>query len=197
MRYASVAIVGFGLLLCATSLSFASAPKKSTVSASASTSSNKPKASPSQEHIDRGIAAFTARDIDGAMTAFEDAITAEPARAYCYYMLGQVQRIQKKLDDADATFQKGLQRAARDPNTRVKLLFVIADTREQMRRWDDAITAWKAYADFLASAPKLKGYPETATARIQVIERRKTMEVDYGKVRERIQQRERDVEVGK
>ena len=198
MRYFSIGIVALGFMLSMSSVSFAEKPKPSKGSASASASgstasASKPKASPSQELIVRGTGAYMARDYAGATAAFQAAVAADPNRAYAYYMLGQAFRAEKKLDDADAIWQKGLSLAARDPNTRVKLLFVIADLREQQGRWDDAIAAWKAYADFLAAVPKVKGYPATATERIQVIERRKAMEADYGKVKERIQQRERDV----
>ena len=202
MRSGRFGTIALGAVLGFSALSFSavslSAREARGAEGSAPTASKGKKAkAPSQEHIDKGVAAYLAKNYAGATAAFEEAVRVDPNRAYAYYMLGQALRAEKKLDDADTAWQKGLQRASKDPNTRVKLLFVVADLREEQRRWDDAIAAWKDYSSFLASAPRVKGYPETATERIRVIEKRKEMEVEYGKVRERIEQREQDAATGK
>jgi len=108
-------------------------------------------------------------------------------------MLGQAFLADKKIDQAEGAWQTALRYANSDPVVRAKILFVLADLREQQGRWDDAIKAWKAYADFIASEPKAKGYPATPTERIRIIEKRQELEAKYAKVKERIAQREQDV----
>ena len=170
-----------------------SAQKDSTSNASKSSTK---KGVPSKESIEKGVTAYLARDYAGATAAFEEAVRVDPTRAYAYYMLGQALRAEKKYEEAEAAWQKGVSRANTDPNTRCKLLFVIADMREEQHRWDEAISAWKEYSAFLASAPKITGFPETATERIKVIEKRKEMQTEYGKTKDRIEQRERDATSG-
>ena len=205
MRYGTLGILIVGLALCFSSTSLASSSTKKpakSMSASSMSSSSSSNASAARQTdttvkglIEKGVAAYMASDYDNAVEYFQQAIKADPSRPYSYYMLGQAFRASKNLDDALNIWQRGLQRATKDPNTRIKLMFVIADILEQQQRWDDAIAAWKQYADFLEAAPKLKGYPDTAAERIRVIERRKAMDAENAKVKERIQQRERETEV--
>ena len=206
MRLGGIGIVALGFALSISAASFeseaagvkasASTASKSNASTSTAPKNKKPPPPPSQEHIDKGVASYLAQDYPAATAAFQDAVRVDPNRAYPYYMLGSALRAEKKLTEAETAWRNGLQRAAKEPNTRVKLMFVLADILEQQMRWDEAIVAWNEYSAFLEAAPKLKGFPETAVERVKVIERRKEMEVEYGKVKERIEQRERDIAAG-
>ncbi len=196
MRYGWPGLVAFGLILSASSLCFADEAEGAKGSKSATTKRTDPKGitgiSPFMELIAKGSASYVARDFATAVTTFQEAIQKSPNRALGHYMLGQAFLADKKPDEADGAWQTALRYAEKDPVLRAKTLFVIADLREQQQRWDDALTAWKAYADYVASEANAKGYPATPTDRTRVVEKRKELETKYAKVKERIAQREQD-----
>jgi tetratricopeptide (TPR) repeat protein len=197
MRYGWPGLVAFGLILSASSLSFAGEEAQGAKgSKSATTKRTDPKGitgiSPFMELIAKGSASYVARDYATAVSTFQEAIQKAPNRALGHYMLGQAFLADKKPDQADGAWQTALRYAEKDPVLRAKTLFVIADLREQQQRWDDALTAWKAYADYVASEANAKGYPATPADRTRVVEKRKELETKYAKVKERIAQREQD-----
>jgi len=149
---------------------------------------NKKGISPYMELIVKGDAAFVARDIPGATTAFQDAIKSDPDQMLGFYRLGEAEIEQNKLDDAEKTFEAGLSKRGND-ELKGKLLFAIADLKERQKKWPSAKDAWGSYAAFLQGSTKTKGYPATATERMKQADRRLKDEVDYGKVRERITKR--------
>ena len=187
-----------GLMMSVTSISLADDTKAQTQDSKAATTKRRdPKGitgiSPFMELIVKGSSAYVARDFPTAISTYQGAIQKTPNRPLGHYMLGQAFLADKKIDQAEGAWQTALRYANSDPVVRAKILFVLADLREQQGRWDDAIKAWKAYADFIASEPKAKGYPATPTERIRIIEKRQELEAKYAKVKERIAQREQDV----
>jgi tetratricopeptide (TPR) repeat protein len=196
MRYGWPGLVAFGLILSASSLCFADEGAEGAKESKPATKRTDPKGitgiSPFMELIAKGSASYVARDYATAVTTFQEAIQKAPNRALGHYMLGQAFLADKKPDEADGAWQTALRYAEKDPVLRAKALFVIADLREQQKRWDDALTAWKAYADYVASEAKANGYAATPTDRTRVIEKRKELETKYAKVKERIAQREQD-----
>lgn len=200
MRYRWPGLVALGMALSLSSLSFAEDEADAKESKSAAKKRTDPKGitgiSPFMELIVKGNAAYVARDYATAISTYQEAIQKAPNRALGHYLLGQAFVADKKLDEADGAYHTANRYAEKDPVMRAKALFVIADLREQQQRWDDAQTAWKAYGDFVAATPKANGYPNTPPARLKVIEKRKELEKQYGKVKERIAQREQDVTKG-
>lgn len=200
MRYRWPGLVALGMALSLSSLSFAQDEADSKGSKSAAKKRTDPKGitgiSPFMELIVKGNAAYVARDYATAISTYQEAIKKAPNRALGHFLLGQAFVAEKKLDEADGAYHTAHRYAEKDPVMRGKALFVIADLREQQQRWDDAHTAWKAYGDFVAATPKANGYPNTPTARLKAIEKRKELEKQYGKVKERIAQREQDVAKG-
>ena len=147
------------------------------------------KTGPYIEAIEKGEAAFLARDMAGAVTAFQDAVKKQPDQMLGFYRLGEAQRASGKLDDADATFQTALGKKGPD-DLKAKVLFIIADMRERQGKWQAAKEAWAAYAAFLQSNGKARGYPNSASERQKQIDRRVKDEKDYGAVKDRIKSRE-------
>jgi tetratricopeptide (TPR) repeat protein len=150
--------------------------------------------SPYMELVNKGEAAFIARDVPGAISIFQDAIKMKPDEMLAFYRLGEAMQDSGKLDDADKAWEaalskmcsQGCDRHNTPDSMKAKVLFVIAGLRERQGKWAAAKEAWQAYSAFLQGNPKVLGYPATAADRIKQIDRRVQLELDYGKVKERI-----------
>jgi tetratricopeptide (TPR) repeat protein len=150
--------------------------------------------SPYMELVNKGEASFVARDLPGAVSAFQEAIKLLPDEMLGLYRLGEVMQESGKLDDAEKAWEAALSKRCFQgcdkhftPDAmKAKVMFVIAGLRERQQKWAQAKEAWQAYTGFLTSNPKVQGYPATAADRIKMIDRRVQLEQDYGKVKERI-----------
>jgi tetratricopeptide (TPR) repeat protein len=150
--------------------------------------------SPYMELVNKGEASFVARDLPGAISAFQEAIKMLPDEMLAFYRLGEAMQDSGKLDDADKAWEAALSKRCLQgcgkhfspDSMKAKLLFVIAGLRERQQKWAAAKDAWQAYSAFLQGNPKVMGYPATAADRIKMIDRRVQLEADYGKVKERI-----------
>ena len=147
------------------------------------------KSGPYIEAIEKGEAAFLARDFAGAVSAFQDAVKKQSDSMIGFYRLGEAQRATGKLDEAEATWQTAVGKKGAD-DLKAKLLFVLADLKERQEKWQAAKDAWSAYLNFLQSNPKARGYPNSATERQKQCDRRMKDEKDYGAVKDRIAKRE-------
>ena len=145
--------------------------------------------SPYAEAIAKGEGAYVARDIPGAITAFQDAIKLDTEKMLGFFRLGEAQLESGKPDEADSTWATALGKKGTD-DLNAKLLFVIADLRERQHKWQAAKDAWASYSAFLQNHSKVAGYPATATERTKQADRRMKDEVDYGAVKDRIAKRE-------
>jgi tetratricopeptide (TPR) repeat protein len=150
--------------------------------------------SPYMELVVKGQASFSARDLPGAVSAFQEAIKLKPDEMLAFYRLGEAEQETGKLDDADKAWEAALSKkcsqgcdAHNTPdNLKAKVMFNIAGLRERQQKWPAAKEAWQAYAAFLEGNPKVHGFPATAVDRIKQIDRRVQLEADYGKVKQRI-----------
>lgn len=149
---------------------------------------NKRGLSPYMELVVKGEAAFVARDVQGAIALFQEAIKSEPEKMLAYYRLGEAELDSGKAEDADRAWEAALSKKGPD-DLKAKVMFQIAGLRERQQKWSAAKDAWAAYAAFLKGNGKVHGYPATAEDRIKMIDRRVQMEADYGKVKERIAKR--------
>lgn len=145
--------------------------------------------SPYMEQLAKGQAAFVARDIQGAIAAFQEAIKIEPDRMLGFYRLGEAMLESGKLEDAEATWNTATGKKG-TPELQAKVLFCLADLRERQKNLTAAKDAWNAYAKLVTENPKANGYPATPAERLKQIERREKDEKDYAAVRERIKNRE-------
>jgi tetratricopeptide (TPR) repeat protein len=149
---------------------------------------NKTGISPYMELVVKGEAAFVARDVPGATSAFQDAIKLDAEKMLAFYRLGEAELEAGHRDDAEKTWEAALSKKGPD-DLKAKVMFVIADLHERQHRLQAAKDAWAGYAAFLQGNPKAKGFPATATERIKQIDRRMSDEIAYGKVKERIAKR--------
>src|SRR5580692_2673803 len=109
--------------------------------------------SPFWEALNRGDSAYSARDFDGAIAAYRDAITAEPQNALGHYRAGEAQIAKGDLKEADAAFASGLRFVGNDSMLKAKLEFAVADLGERQKAYDDATQKWTEYETFTTAQP--------------------------------------------
>jgi tetratricopeptide (TPR) repeat protein len=144
--------------------------------------------------IDQGDAAYVARDFEGAVRAYREAIEKEPQNPMGHYRLGQAQLTKGDLVEAEQSWQAGLRFAGNNANLRAKLLFVLADLRERQRNHDDAVARWKEYAAHVQAKPESKGFHGTAVEREKRLNEWKQVNADSLAVKERIEKRLKETE---
>ena len=151
---------------------------------------NKTGISPYVEQIGKGDASFVARDVPGAIAAYQEAIKLDGTRMLGFFRLGEAQLAAGKPDDAEGTWKAGLNKKGPE-ELQARILFVLADLKErQQKLTPEAKEAWAAYAAYLGQNAKAGGYPATATERQKMVDRRAKDEKDYAAVKTRVAQRE-------
>jgi tetratricopeptide (TPR) repeat protein len=145
--------------------------------------------SPFWESLKKGDDLYVARDFDGAIGAYRDAITKEPQNPMGHYRIGEAHLAKNDTQEAESAWVAALRYVGQDAVLKAKILFVLADLRERQKSYDDATDRWNAYAQFAQQQPSAKAYPNTATDRKQRIETWKKLLVDYGEVKKRIEAR--------
>lgn len=144
--------------------------------------------SPFWEAVNRGNSAFIARDFDQAITEYREAITKEPQNPLGHYRMAEAQRGKGDLPAAQASLADALRFAGNNPPLRAKIQFLIADTKEREKAYDDAIAKWTDY-EGAAAKPESKAYAETPPERKKRIATWKQLVKDYASVKERIAKR--------
>jgi tetratricopeptide (TPR) repeat protein len=183
-------LVSAGSMLLVASSAFADPPAAPTASAAATKIDPKAKGgSPYNPKIVKGQTAYAAKDYQGAIAAFKDAIAADANDALAFYFLGEAQLAAGSMAEADSSYAKALSLVGAKDDLHAKVLFVIADLRERQGKWPDAKKAWDDYTQFLSAHPTAKGYATTATERNKVIDTHVDLEAKYSEVKKRIEQR--------
>ncbi len=150
--------------------------------------------SPYLELINKGDRAYIARDFDGAIGAFREAVQAAPQNALGHYRLGAAQLAKGDQKEAEAAFVNGLRFVGKDASLRGKLLFALADLRERQKNSDEAIGRWKEYAKNAEESREAVSYPATATERLARNEGWKQISADSAAVKDRITKRLKEAE---
>ncbi len=187
-------LLSLGALACALSLaSSASAVPPTKASAAPAAKAKLKDDAAAKAHkqfldaIKDGTTKYLAKNVAGAIEAFEGATEIEPRNPLGFYYLGEAHLGNKDLAQAETAWLKAAQVADQgSPGLKVKVFFVIADLRERQKRWDDAKAAWQQYADLLASYPNGATYPQVAAERIAAIEKMQAQDKAYEIVRKRI-----------
>lgn len=150
--------------------------------------------SPFWEDLNKGDAAYIARDFAGAIAAYRDAITKEPHNAMGHYRMGEAELAKGSLNDAQASWESALNFVGSDASLKAKILFCLADLNEREKKYDDAIALWQKYLALAKASPKTKMFPESAESRIKVIQTWKKMLTEYAAVKQRIAEHLKEAE---
>ncbi len=150
--------------------------------------------SPFWEDLKRGDNAYVARDYDGAIAAYTDALRKEPQNALGHYRIGEAHLAKNDMREAEASWVAALRFVGADHTLKGKILFVMADLRERQASYDDATDSWGKYEGFAKSQPEAKTYPATPPERVKVIATWKKMQADYALVKARIEKRLKEID---
>lgn len=145
--------------------------------------------SPFWEALKKGDDLYVARDFDGAIAAYKEAITKTPQHPLGHYRIGEAHLAKKEISEAEAAWVAALRYVGPDKSLKAKILFVLADLRERQKSLDDATDRWNAYAQFAQQNTDAKTYPASAEERKKRVATWKQMLDQYGAVRKRIEQR--------
>ena len=138
------------------------------------------------ETCTQGNAKFMARDFPGAIEIYRKAIALQPTNPLGHYLLGEAQSASGNLTEAEASWTNADNLGDKDPPTKTKLLFVLADLKERQKKWDDAKAGWQRYAQYVAAHPDAGGQAATADARVKAIDDMLKQDKAYDIVRQRI-----------
>ncbi|HEV8245258.1 MAG TPA: tetratricopeptide repeat protein [Polyangiaceae bacterium] len=150
--------------------------------------------SPFWEAVNKGDKAFVARDFEGAIAAYREAITAEPQNALGHYRMGEAQLAKGNASEAEQSWSAGLRFVGENHGLRAKLIFVLADLREQQKNYDDATARWDEYQKYVQSQPDSKGFPQTPPERKKRIEEWKKISAESAEVKKRIDARVKEAD---
>jgi tetratricopeptide (TPR) repeat protein len=150
--------------------------------------------SPFWENVNKGDAAYIARDFDAAIGAYRDAIAASPQNPLGHYRLGEAQLAKGNIAEAEQSWDTGLRFAGDDQRIRAKLLFLMADLRERQKAYDEATARWEQYEKVAQQQPEAKAFPATAAERKKRIADWKRITEESAAVKERIEARLKEAE---
>lgn len=145
--------------------------------------------SPFWEQIKKGDDLYVARDFDGAIAAYKEAITKEPQNALGHYRIGEAHLAKNDTQEAETSWVAALRFVGNDHPLKAKILFVLADLRERQKSFDDATDRWNAYAQFAQQQPAAKAFPKSAEDRKGKIAGWTKLVSDYAAVKKRIEAR--------
>lgn len=145
--------------------------------------------SPFWESVKKGDDLYVARDFDGAIASYKDAITKEPQNALGHYRIGEAHLAKGDMKEAEASWVSALRFVGSDNALKAKILFVLADLRERQKSYDDATDRWNAYEQFAQQQPQTKTYPATAQDRKKRVADWKKLLEEYAAVKKRIETR--------
>ena len=147
---------------------------------------NKTAISKYNETILKGNGKYLARDFPGALDIYRGAIPLQPKNAFGHYVVGETQIAAGNLPEAEASLaQAEANSDEKNPQLRAKILFLQADVKERLKRWDEAKAAWQLYSDYVAKHPGV-GFAPSSASRVQAIDDMLKQEKAYVAVRERI-----------
>jgi tetratricopeptide (TPR) repeat protein len=192
LKRLSLCLVASSLAL---SLAVSAAPTKAAASAGVRRDPKGVKGiSPFQEAVKKGDNALVARDFDGALAAYREAISSEPENALGQYRLGEAQIAKGNLAEAEAAFVAGLRFVGANAPLKAKLQFALADLRERQKNYDDASAKWTDYQTQTTELKESKGFPASAIERKKAIEAWKKLSADSADVKARIEKRLKDAD---
>jgi tetratricopeptide (TPR) repeat protein len=142
--------------------------------------------SPFWEAVRTGDVAYVAQKYDAAEAAYRAAIQHQPDNPIGHLRLGEVLLHNNKFTEAEAAWQSALRRADKDPASKAKALFMLADLSERKKAYAEATERWQAYKDLANAQRKVKMFPATAEDRLRRISEWEEMLKGYGAVRDRI-----------
>ena len=143
--------------------------------------------SPVWDSLKLGDNAYLARDYDGAIKLYQEAIVKEPQHPLGHLRMAEALIQKGSFPEAAQAVEAAKRFANNDPTLGARALFLTAWIYEQQQDHDKAIEAWNAYQAFAREQTKAKVFQRTPPERLKRIQEAKQRKQDYAAVRERIE----------
>ncbi len=133
----------------------------------------------------KGNQKYVAKDIQGAIDQYRRAIQLAPKNPLGHLMLGVGLMALGNPQEAEASFNKAIEVGDSSPPVKARALFALADLKERQKKWEEAKTAWQAYADYVTKHAAA-GSLLSATTKLEALDDMLKQDKAYEVVRERI-----------
>jgi tetratricopeptide (TPR) repeat protein len=137
------------------------------------------------EIVSKGNEKFVNKDVQGAIDAYRRAIQLAPKNPLGHYMLGVGLLAAGNAQEAEISFKQAVDVGESAPGIKARALFALADLKERQKKWEEAKSAWQAYADYVSKHADA-GYADTASTKLQSLDDMLKQDKAYDVVRERI-----------
>jgi tetratricopeptide (TPR) repeat protein len=138
------------------------------------------------EQLNKGVAKFLAKDVTGALDVFRATIPLAPRNPLGHYLVAEAEIANGNLTEAENSIKQAEPLTDdRNPGVRAKVLFVSADVKERLKKWDEAKAAWQAYVDYAQKHADV-AFAQSGTSRIQALDDMMKQDKAYEAVRQRI-----------
>ncbi len=150
--------------------------------------------SPFWETLKLGDNAYLARDYDGALARYQEAIKQSPNDPVGHLRLAEVHLKKGEFAEAEQSLAAVERFAGKNATIKAKALFLKAEIQERQKAHKPAVDAWKAYQQFGQQQPAAKVHQKTPPERIKRIQAAEALAKDYAAVKERIAERLKDAD---
>jgi tetratricopeptide (TPR) repeat protein len=137
------------------------------------------------EIVSKGNEKFVNKDVQGAIDAYRRAIQLAPKNPLGHYMLGVGLLAAGNPQEAEISLKQAVDLGESAPAIKARALFALADLKERQKKWEEAKSAWQAYAEFVTKHAGA-GYSDSASAKLLALDDMLKQDKAYDVVRERI-----------
>ncbi|HEX7665158.1 MAG TPA: tetratricopeptide repeat protein [Polyangiaceae bacterium] len=135
--------------------------------------------------VQKGNEKYVAKDVQGAIDQYRKAIAVAPKNPLGHYALGVALVAAGNPQEAELSLKKAVELGEGQPATRARALFAIADLKDRQKKWEEAKTAWQAYADFVTKRADA-GFAESGKANVEALDDMLKQDKIYEGVRDRV-----------
>lgn len=141
--------------------------------------------SPFWERLARADRAVLARDLDAALTLYQEAIVEKPEEPLGHYRVGALYTLKGNFKDAELAYQTALRLSDKSPALKAKLFFLLGDLFERQGALAPALAHYELSAA-LSSDEKARPFAASAAERQRRIVARHTQLAESAEVKARI-----------
>lgn len=135
--------------------------------------------------VAKGNEKYEQKDVQGAIDQYRRAIQLAPKNPLGHYMLGVGLLAVGNPQEAEASFNQAVAVGDSFPPIKARALFALADLKERQKKWEEAKTAWQAYADYVSKHADA-GTLLSATTKEEALDDMLKQDKAYEVVRQRI-----------
>ena len=133
-----------------------------------------------------GSQKFVGDDVEGGIAMFRKAVKLQPRNALAQYALGEALLSQGKTQEAEGPLAAADDAASQGSPYKARIVFVLATTKERLKKWEEAKELWKRYLDLAQQRADGGAYLTSAAERLRLVDEWIKNDAAYVTVRARI-----------